>query len=74
MILEGASNDPIADRFNLKTATLERSFFVGKFDGKANTVAFLKASGKGYGGDVGIMVGVNMEDDKIVGVGCHHPQ
>jgi electron transport complex protein RnfG len=67
-ILEGASNDPIVDRFNLKDGEVDRSFFVGVFDGQANTVAF-ETSGKGYGGDVGLMVGVNLTDDKIVGVG-----
>jgi len=67
-ILKGASNDPIADRFALKDNEMERKFFVGKFDGKANTVV-LESSGKGYGGDVGLMVAVNTENDKIVGVG-----
>ncbi len=67
-ILEGAANDPIVDRFNLKDGEVDRSFFVGVFDGQANTVAF-ETSGKGYGGDVGLMVGVNLTDDKIVGVG-----
>jgi Na+-translocating ferredoxin:NAD+ oxidoreductase subunit G len=38
------------------------------FDGKVNTVTF-ETSGKGYGGDIGVMVGVNLDDDKIVGVG-----
>jgi len=66
-ILEGASNDPITDRFKIETAGEEKSFFVGKFDGKANTVAF-ETFGKGFGGDVGLMVGVNLEDDSIVGV------
>jgi electron transport complex protein RnfG len=67
-ILKGASNDPIADRFAIKDGDVERKFFVGKFDGKANTVV-LESSGKGYGGDVGLMVAVNTENDKIVGVG-----
>ena len=67
-ILKGASNDPIADRFTIKDGDTERKFFVGKFDGKANTVAF-ESFGKGYGGDVGLMVGVNIENDTIVGVG-----
>lgn len=67
-ILEGASNDPISDRFKLPDGDVERSFFVGKFDGKANTVA-LESYGKGYGGDVGVMVGINAEEDKLVGVG-----
>jgi len=67
-ILQGVSNDPIADRFTLKDGDMVRKFFVGKFDGKANTVV-LESSGKGYGGDVGLMVAVNMEDDSIVGAG-----
>jgi len=67
-ILEGASNDPIVDRFKLKDGEVERDFFVGVFDGQANTVAF-ETSGKGYGGDVGLMVGVDLSDGKIVGVG-----
>jgi electron transport complex protein RnfG len=46
----------------------ERSFFVGKFDGKANTVAF-ESFGKGFGGDVGLMVAVNVENNAIVGAG-----
>ena len=46
-ILKGVSNDPIADRFKIKDDNTERSFFVGKFDGKANTVVF-ESSGKGY--------------------------
>jgi Na+-translocating ferredoxin:NAD+ oxidoreductase subunit G len=67
-ILEGASNDPIADRFKILDGNIERNFFVGKFDGKANTVAF-ESSAKGFAGDVGLMVGVNLETDKIVGIG-----
>jgi len=67
-ILKGAANDPIKDRFKLKDGDTERSFFVGVFDGKPNTVAF-ESFGKGFGGELGVMVGVNLEDDKIVGVG-----
>jgi electron transport complex protein RnfG len=65
-ILKGVSNDPIADRFTLQDGDTVRKFFVGKFDDKANTVV-LESSGKGYSGDVGLMVAVNMEDDTIVG-------
>jgi len=67
-ILKGAANDPITDRFKLKDGDTERSFFVGVFDGKPQIVAF-ESSGKGYGGDIGVMVGVNLEDGKIAGVG-----
>jgi electron transport complex protein RnfG len=37
------------------------------FDGEANTVA-LESAGGGFGGDIGIMVGVNIKEDKIIGV------
>ncbi len=67
-ILEGCSNDPIVDRFKIKDGDIERSFFVGVFDGKADTVAF-ESFGKGFGGDIGLMVGVNLDNDKIVGMG-----
>jgi len=66
-ILKGSSNDPIADRFKLKSGDTEESFFVGKFDGAANSVAF-ETFGKGFGGDIGVMVGVNLKDDKLIGV------
>ncbi len=66
-ILEGASNDPLVDRFKLKDAETVRSFFVGVFDGKPDTVAF-ESVGKGYGGKIGVMVGVKITNDKIAGV------
>ena len=65
-ILEGASNDPIVDRFKIADGDIDRSFFVGKFDGKPKVVAF-ESFGKGYGGDVGLMLGVDIENDKIIG-------
>jgi electron transport complex protein RnfG len=67
-ILQGSSNDPIVDRFKIADGDVERSFFVGVFDGKADTVTF-EDSGKGFGGNIGVMIGVNLTDDKIVGVG-----
>ncbi len=67
-ILEGASNAPIDNRFKIVDQDIERNFFIAVFDGKASSVAF-ESSGKGYGGDIGIMVGVNTFDDKILGVG-----
>ncbi len=67
-ILKGASNDPIANRFKIKDQETETSFFVGVMDGKANSIAF-ETSGKGFGGPIGLMVGVSVNDDKIIGVG-----
>ncbi|MBW2020406.1 MAG: RnfABCDGE type electron transport complex subunit G [Deltaproteobacteria bacterium] len=67
-ILKGCSNDPIVDRFKLQDGDVERSFFVGVFDGKPNSVAY-ETFGKGFGGPIGIMVGVNLETDKVIGMG-----
>ncbi len=67
-ILAGAANDPIADRFTLADGEAKRSFFVGKYDGKPDVVAFETFAG-GYGGDVGLIVAVAVDTDQIVGVG-----
>jgi electron transport complex protein RnfG len=67
-IMEGCSNDPMTDRFKLKDGDTERLFFVGAFEGKRNVVAF-ESFGTGYGGKMGVIVAVNLDDDKIVGVG-----
>ena len=68
MILQGCSNDPLVDRFKIKDGEIERGFYVGVFDGKANAVAY-ETFGKGFGGDVGIMVGINVETDELLGIG-----
>jgi electron transport complex protein RnfG len=67
-IFEGAGNNPIADRFTLKDGDTERTFFVGNFDGEPRGIAF-ETSGKGYGGEVGLMVGINVADGQLIGVG-----
>ena len=67
-IMEGCSNDPLVDRFKIKDGEVERSFFVGVFDGKANSVCY-EAEGKGFGGAIGLMVGVNLETDELLGMG-----
>jgi electron transport complex protein RnfG len=66
-ILKGASNDPLTDRFKVKDNKTERSFFVGVFDGKPNTVA-TEVYGMGFGGPIGLMVAINLDTDKVVGV------
>jgi len=67
-ILLGATNDPIVDRFKLKDGDVERSFFVGVFDGNPKGVVF-ETAGKGFGGDVNLMVGVDLETDTLLGIG-----
>jgi electron transport complex protein RnfG len=68
-ILEGASNNPIVDRFKIKDGEIEKSFFVGVFNGKANSIAFESFGKGGFGGDVGLIVGVNLENDSLLGIG-----
>jgi electron transport complex protein RnfG len=67
-IFEGADNNPIADRFTQKDGDDERTFIVEVYDGDPRGIAF-ETSGKGYGGDVGVMVGIDVKDDKLLGVG-----
>lgn len=67
-ILEGATNDPLTDRFKIMDGKVERSVFVGELNGKRNVVVF-ETSGPGYGGDIGLMVGINVDDEKITSVG-----
>jgi len=67
-IMEGCSNDPLVDRFKISDDKKEVSVFLGVFDGKPNTIA-LESYGKGFGGEIGVIVAVNVENDKIVGIG-----
>ena len=67
-ILEGSENDPIVDRFKLMDGDVERSFFVGVFNGKPSAVC-LEGEGKGFGGALGVMVGVNLEEGNLQGIG-----
>ena len=67
-ILEGAENDPIADRFELTDGDLKHTFFVGDYEGEPRAVT-LETFGKGYGGNVGLMVGIDIKENTIKGVG-----
>jgi len=67
-ILSECTNDPITDRFKIKDADADRSIFVGVLNGEPQVVAF-ESFGKGFGGDIGVMVGVNLKDDKLLSIG-----
>ena len=71
-IMEGCSNDPIVDRIKIKDGEIERDFHVGVFDGKPNIVAY-ETLGKGFGGPFGVMVGVNLDTDELIGMGVTAP-
>lgn len=67
-ILTGCTNNPLDDRFKIADGDREIDFFIGEFDGKRNTVVF-ENSGKGFGGDIGVMVAINTDSDQIAGIG-----
>jgi electron transport complex protein RnfG len=67
-IFQDASNDPISSRFEIKEDKTTRNVFVGVIDGQPRGVAFETFGKGGYGGYVGLMVGVDVKDDKLIGV------
>ena len=67
-ILEGCTNNPLDDRFKLNDGDKDIDFFVGEFDGERNTVVF-ESFGKGFEGDIGVMVAFNVDADQIEGIG-----
>jgi electron transport complex protein RnfG len=63
------SNDPVADRKKMTIPNSEEvvTVFPALRDGKLQAVA-LEASGKGYGGQVNVMVGFDVAADTLVGI------
>ena len=68
-IFADATNDPITDRILIKDGEIERTFFVGVIDGEPRGVAFETFGKGGYAGDVGLMVGIDVNEDALIGVG-----
>lgn len=63
-VLKGCDNDPIADRKKVGDVTL----FPARKDGKLSGVA-LEAFAAGYSGNVGVIVGFDVNEDKLIGIG-----
>ncbi|MBL7211735.1 MAG: RnfABCDGE type electron transport complex subunit G [Desulfobacteraceae bacterium] len=66
-VLEGSQNDLIADRKVIKIDGQEVLLFMGKKDGKPWAIAY-ETLGKGFGGDLKVMVGYDIENDKLTGI------
>lgn len=66
-ILKDTVNDPLSDRFTIQHDEEEVTCFVGVFEDK-KAVA-MEGFGSGYGGPIGVMVAVNVENDQIMGIG-----
>ena len=67
-VFKDASNDPITSRFEIKEGKTTRNVFVGVIDGQPRGIAFETFGKGGYGGYVGLMVGVNVKDDQLIGI------
>ncbi len=66
-IFPETSNDPLQDRFDVTQGDVKLQVFPVVLPDGAKAVAF-ESSGTGFGGPVGLMVGVNLDQDKIIGV------
>ena len=67
-LFKEASNDPLTDRFKIMDDKEEVTCFLGVFDGAKKAVAIEGFSG-GYGGAIGVIVAINLENDQIMGIG-----
>lgn len=67
-IFADVTNDPLKERFNLEAGDLTLQLFPAKMEDGSKAVAFETKGKGGYGGDVGLMVGINLDSDQIVGV------
>lgn len=67
-VFTNIDNDPIADRKKFSTPDGDFMVFPGHKDGKLVGVC-IEHFGTGFGGDIGIMVGFDIERDALMGIG-----
>ncbi len=67
-ILGEAENDLLKDRRSVTIGDRDVLVFTAKKGDKPYAIA-LETSGKGFGGDVGVMIGFDLTADKLAGVG-----
>ncbi len=66
-VLEGSENDLISDRVKLVVKGQELLLFIGKKDGRPWAIAY-ETTGRGFGGDIKLMVGYDLREDKLAGI------
>jgi len=66
-IFPDATNDPVTDRFTVEAENMKLQVFQAKNPDGTNLVAF-ETKGGGFGGLMGLMVGINVETDKVEGM------
>lgn len=67
-VLDGSENDPIKDRMTVDIDGKELTVFPGKREGKIWAIAF-ESFEKGYGGDIGVITGIDVYSEKLSGIG-----
>ena len=67
IVLEGSDNDLLADRKKIKLNEREFVIFIGKKKNKPWALAY-ETLGKGFGGDIKIMAGYDIANDKLTGI------
>jgi Na+-translocating ferredoxin:NAD+ oxidoreductase subunit G len=66
-LFSDVTNDPLKERFTLDTGDRTLQIFPGKMKDGSLAVAFETSGKGGYGGDIGLMVGINVDSDQLVG-------
>ncbi len=67
-VYPSATNDPIADRKEFAGDAGAIVVFPYKKDNALIGIA-IEAKGKGYGGDIGVIVGINTQNQTLLGIG-----
>lgn len=63
-VLKDRDNDPIKERAKIKGVTVFPAMKAGKLVGVA-----IESFAAGYSGDIGVMVGFNMKNESLLGIG-----
>ena len=67
-VLNQSSNNPIDDRMEIEIDGIKYTVFIGKKDAELYAVAF-ESEGAGFGGKIGIMLGVDIKKGSLSGIG-----
>ncbi len=66
-IFPEVTNDPLAERFTIKTEDIELQIFPGILPDGSKGIIF-ETKGGAFGGPIGLMVGINLDTDEIIDV------
>jgi electron transport complex protein RnfG len=66
-LFSDVTNDPLKERFNLESGETKIQIFPGKLPDGSMAVAFETLGKGGYGGDIGLMVAINLDKDQLIG-------